>query len=375
MKKFIVCSAVLILLQIVAPAFAAVELKLNNTHVSQENGRYCGPATIQMILNNMPNPNENPMPTQDQIAARIKTSNSAWNHYNPGNSYNSADADGIKGALNFYDNPPRNYLSYVRDTRDAANRKLAYNLHTYQVPAAALINGGAHWINVRGFKSDVAPTHNGAYTIDGFFIRDPWNGYGGLGTNRYLANNNGGWHKYFVPSDAQWVGTWDNKYVVVADPLETDDMDTVPTPSPSGPQMTASEAASRALIELSNISELYNESAFSGGSFCDSSGCGSAMMTWFDESLSDTDWFLPYYSAGELTGAMIIDSFTGDIHQALWGEPGDPATLQALTDQITAEYSGVFPQGQLNYVPEPQALVLMLLALAAIATSRRRAPY
>ncbi len=355
-------------------AWGAFELKLNNTYVAQENGRYCAPATIQMILNNQPNPNKDPMPTQDQLRDKIKANNSAWNHYNPGATYNSADADGVKGALNFYDNPPRNYLSYVRDTRDAANRKLAYNLNTYQVPAGALVNGGEHWINVRGFDSNVAPTVAGAYDINGFFIRDPWTGFAGVGTgigkNRYLANNDGGWHQFFVPSKAEWVGTWDNKFVVVADPLETGDMDTVPDPSPSGPQMTSIQAAARAAIELSQIGELANESSFSGGAFCDSAGCGASLMTWYNQSSGQSDWVLPYYRFGSLSGAMILDSYTGDIHQALWAELGDNPSLESFMNEITLEYSGTFPRGQAN-VPEPGSVILVLWGLAIMMIGRR----
>jgi Peptidase_C39 like family len=352
----------------------AHEVKLNNSYVAQENNRYCGPATIQMILNNRPAPNTDPLPSQDAIKTRIKASNSAWNVYNPGDTYNSADPDGIRGALNHFDNPPRNYISYVQNTRDAANRKLAYNINTFNVPAAALLNGGLHWVNVRGFDSSAAPTAAGAYDINGFYIRDPWSGFSndgnGLGKNRYLANNADGWHKYFVPSAAQWEGPWDNKYCVVADPLETGDMDTVPDPSPSGPEISAAQAAARAVSELADLPALAAEYAFQFGAF-DSDD--ALRLSWFDDEAGDADWLVPFYkTGGELSGAMLIDALTGDITQALWGELGDTPTITALQSQLLDEYAGRFPEGQAN-VPEPQTLALLVAGSLMLRVRSRRA--
>jgi hypothetical protein len=342
------------------------ELKLTNVYHSQETGYYCGPATAQMILDST-TVNIQPLPTQPEIMAKIVQNNTNWNSYGPNKS---TDPDGLRGALAFYD-PQRTYVSYVKDTLDAANRKLAYNLDTFDVPAAALINKGDHWINVRGIKTSAQPTAQGAYDINGFFVRDPGTWGSALGRNRYLANNSGGWQKYFTPSAAKWTGPWDNKYIVVADPLDVGDIDTVPDYSPAGSQLTAQQAADRALSELNQISELANEWAFSnGGTFLANQ---SMLMTWFDESLSESDWLVPFFnSMNSLTGALIIDSYTGDIHQATWIEGGDSSvTMNDLGAIYGNEYSGHFLSDN-HPIPEPHSISLLIIGIATLYWQRNR---
>ena len=353
------------------------ELILGNNYHSQETMRYCGPAVVQMILDS-DTVSETPLPSQDNIALQIHGRNTDWDVYN-GNpfarsTFQSSDPFGLAGALNLFDNPPRNYLTYLKDTQDAANRKLAYNLDTYDVPAAALINGGEHWINVRGFKSSAQPTATGDYDIYGFFIRDPEGFGGGLGQNRYLANNAGGWDHYFVEvRDWELAGnpaavpdTLDDKFVVVADPLDVGEFATSFEPLPRMPELTAEQAVIQAGLRLQECNTLLEEAAFQLGAF---STNGAFQLTWFDETNSEKDWFIPYYQGmTELSGAMVIDSFTADIQQIIWGDPGQFGSLDALRNQLMAEYAGEFPRGQRN-VPEPEAVLLLLIALACL-TSR-----
>ena len=157
----------------------------------------------------------------------------------------------------------------------------------------------------------------------------------------------------------------------MADPLETGGLNTVPAYSPAAAQLTAEEAALRAYSELNQILELANEWAFSSGGFFSSEL--AMQLQWFDESFSETDWLVPFFNSMEsLTGALIIDSFTGDLHQATWLEEGDsPVTFADLTIIYDNEYLGRFLFDN-HPIPEPATLWLLLMGLSSLWWQRIR---
>jgi hypothetical protein len=175
---------------------------------------------------------------------------------------------------------------------------------------------------VYGVFSSAMPVVNQPYTINGFFIRDPWPLYGSIGHARYLANNERAWLRYFRAVNPINPGPWDNKFVAVTDPPPDDNglFDSFPVPPPQGLMLTAEQAAARAFLELGEIPELGDEFGFSvmNGFF---SSADAQFIQWFDDSANEGEWLLPFVdpnaAAGEnITAAVLLDAFSGEISQA-----------------------------------------------------------
>jgi len=204
----------------------------------QDTNYYCGAAVAQMIL--------------DKIGAGLLDQNLL---YNSNHSHNTrpnwyTDPDGLNYTLNHYKpNPPifNNYfVVFARDTELDGSQKIVYTLWHYGVPTATLVYSCGHWIVVRGLSTSVEPVAGNSYSINGFWINNPWpptpsssnpsaapppphsggsSGSSadgcGTGTNRGIANeyvvyNNTWKDTYFTGCDVWGIGR--NQYVSVCDP-------------------------------------------------------------------------------------------------------------------------------------------------------------
>lgn len=131
---------------------------------------YCGPACAQMVL--------------DQIGSGLLSQD---NLYNDCHSHSRRDRtlnppwetapDGLCWTMNR--RKPRSFARRfkltVKDNVELISRKIAWTIHHHQVAAIALVHGCAHWIVIRGFDSDFAPSgpRDKSYTIGAFWINDP----------------------------------------------------------------------------------------------------------------------------------------------------------------------------------------------------------
>ncbi len=346
-------------------------------HFAQETDRYCGPAVARMILASR-EINKDPLPSQDDLRDRIYRSNNGWNGFNSANTradFVSSDPDGIRGALAHYD-PAHTWVSYKKDTVNAANRQLAYNLERYHVPAAAVLYEGGHWVSVYGFKSDVRPTLGGAYTIDGFYINDP---AGVAGKHKYMANDADAWRKDFLPIKAEWgkdkgsnvPNGLGGKYCFVADPDPEVDIPSDPAPLPRFVNpLTPAQAVVYATSFLNSTSELRSEYGFSimGGGFISSL---AQSLTAYNDATS-IHWALPFMGLDSMgnsiyTGAMVVDAWTGRVKQASWLDSGENGSFDSYLTGLRTEYSG---QYIIDNIPAPGGLAA--LGAGLILASRRR---
>lgn len=339
---------------------------VGTTFSAQTEDRWCGPATAQMIFSTreLGNP-----PSQLDLAKRVRASNSAWNAYTTSDTQLSTDPNGLAGALNHFDAGAM-YRGNSHAGLNAANGRLVNDIRSSGISAGALIGDGAHWINVRGYKT--SDNGLGGETIDGFYVRDPWdnrNGVAGLGRNAYLRNVAGGWQKYFTPSDAKWDGDWDNQYVsVTALTLDAGSW-TAPDRGPiQVAQLTGPQAAAAAQSYLmSNLGDFNGIGAFSSqGSFVSS----STLLTWSGDSPSTADYLVPYYLPGDvLSGFALVDSWTGDIEQISWLDSFGSVTFGDAVGYYSDLYTNGFPA---TAVPTPGGALLGLAGLCLMARRRRR---
>ncbi len=350
---------------------------LSNTYHAQSKNYYCGPASIQMMLDSATVGNVKV--AQDTLYAKVQT-------YNTDSAHWYTDPNGLKGTVQFYD-PSRTYLTFYHDSLSSANRKLAYNLDRHNVPASALFYGGAHWVDVRGvwtinfaWQGSARPRDDGTYTINGFFVRDPWDKWNGLGRDRFLWNLPGGWRSYFkkVTGASAPGSPWINKYTTVADPDPIVDFDTTMAPSPPRTEMlTAAEAAALAWTTLNMEDDEGSRPLLAQYGFSIPDGYFSefeAFNLWWHED-GRIDWIVPFVDPSilgpdNITGAVILDAWTGDAYQATWIDVNDPANspmeLHAL---FQFEYAGGIYNT--NLIPEPSSFSLLTVVAIVWLISRR----
>ena len=163
--------------------------------------------------------------------------------------------------------PGRSYHDYWSSSQAAVNSWMVWNIREANEPAGALVFRSVHAVDVVGFSSNIDP-RNGVFTINGFFIVDPWypnspgsmsdGGTLGLVPNTYLSLN--AWNRsYFLPyvdkpyEAVHGPNLWHKKYVAVlrtADGVQepTRGFDTMPPAyrAPGSSTAVATEAAAPA---------------------------------------------------------------------------------------------------------------------------------
>lgn len=159
--------------------------------------------------------------------------------------------------------PGRSYHDYWSSSQAAVNAWMVWNIREANEPAGALTFRSVHAVDVVGFSSNIDP-RNGVYTLNGFFVVDPWypnsagtmndGGTLGLVPNTYITLN--AWNRsYFLPyvdkpyEAVHGNNLWHRKYVAVlrsadGSPQPTKSFDTMPpTFSGIGPSSAAPSEA------------------------------------------------------------------------------------------------------------------------------------
>jgi hypothetical protein len=336
---------------------------LSNNYHGQQNAVWCGAATAQMILDSSYLGNISI--SQSSLYNTIQANNGPVGTAGTANGNYYTTPDGLRTTLQLSDtNAGHNYVAYNLASYDQSIKILAYDIDHYQISAGALINKGAHWINVYGVDCNVQPSATGAFTVNGFYIKDPWSGYSpgnGLGKTAYIRNNAAGWQKLFTPTN--YGGKYAGNFAFVADPDPGET--TVSAEPPDGNTVigTSSAALSQAAADVSLLPGLSGDLSFENGAF---SSSGDQEITL---GSGGQDWLVPYdqTGSGATSGVALINPTTGDLDYALWDEgvlSGD--SLSNLT--TTLESDGL-PFD--NVVPEPSTL--LLLAAGGIAIALRAA--
>jgi hypothetical protein len=318
-------------------------------------------------------------------------------YFNPFQQWGSGSGiNGQQVTLNVFDNPDiggegiHAFTAYNIGSFNIANRTIANAIKDYGVPAGGVFYNGAHAMAVTGVRTNVAPARNQPYTIQGFFVDDPWNGYAinrglpanqrGLDRHNFVSNvPEGGlpsrWSRMFTPSPgepgegayAQGLGY---KFVVEPQGPElpddgsnfSDPLAALPLPA----DLNSAGALALAQSLLATDPDLNSKYGLSNGAF-DSSG-----MSLLDPS-GENDWLVPYEQGGVYTGAFLLDAHYGILEEASWDDLGE--TGLSLPD-LLGEYQGIEGGFHPNDNPidgqVPEASTLALVAIGGVVFCLKR---
>ncbi len=351
----------------------ADDFVIANGYHAQETAVFCGPASIQMMLDtpNVLGNYVNPvLPTQTALFNFAQATNLEPWYTSPA---------GMVADLNAVDGGFHTYNSYSTLSRNQNSRTIANALSQYGIPGSVLIRGGQHWVDINGVNTTGAIGLNQAYTINGFYGRDPWPAAGTLGQNFYLAYNNNprsAWARLFTPVSSGNI--WRGTYTSVLEPqgpesLDTGSFDSTPlAPLPLPLEENAVTADTSAIADLAADPVLSGAAGFENGSFVIGDEQHDSYST---DPSTEEDWIVPYESSpGVVTGALAIDADTGAIDYASWEDPGQSlglSDMDALFGDIFSD-NLVDDSGEAN-TPEPASLgILGVSSLALLARRRRR---
>ncbi len=402
--------AATVLLTVSAPV-RGYDLQTPYTYFGQATNYYCGEGTAEMMLS-VPNStiDVNPSPpTQTTLYNQASLVQGAGFHGTLPNA--------LVGALTFAAHSNNTWSQYINAPTllgaDQAERNIANALAATQIPVAAVVFSGAHWIAVTGVNATATPVVNQPYLINGFYVADPWTGYAaanpapgqplGLGYRNYISNYT---YNYIFPTFsvlynpflsrvftplANVPGTiWHGNYVTVADPPAGA---YAPPPADNGANesiqtitenvntitaVSAQQAITDAALALSSSPQLSSD--LLNGSTEDTMATDT---TFIENSIVKNsgigDWVVPYQDPNgtvgkNIDGFLAINNLTGGIDSAGFFTSSTEIPLSELNNYAAAPFSGALPQDDqaLNAVPEPAAAALLMCAGFTTLIIRRR---
>ncbi|EHN10584.1 hypothetical protein PAI11_25440 [Patulibacter medicamentivorans] len=188
----------------------SVSEDLTVPYYQQETSYYCGAACAKMVL--------------EEIGAGALDQDDL---YNDNHSHSTAESgwysgpDGVNWTMNARKPATFNnfFVLFDQSTEDSISRKIAWTIHHYQVAPIAMVYGSAHWIVVRGYQADKAPTSSSdtSYALTGLFINNPWPPTGsstsGIADEHISYTSWQGTYMTGVPG-----GHWAGSFLAVCDP-------------------------------------------------------------------------------------------------------------------------------------------------------------
>lgn len=209
------------------------ELDLPVPIVAQETPNYCGPASGQMMMMGYPDPNDRRCHPQDKIWWWI-------DHYRHDEDWfdGMTNPDGLRDAVMELNPPPQpgrySIFSGKKPEREKVMFDLLYWMAKRRYPTAALVDGGYHWVVIKGFSASASPLEQHDVELRRILIHDPldptcnvWDDIctaaveGPAGGCVKLVSGEG-WYN----SEEYWAygvsfGEWVDQYVAIVEPPET----------------------------------------------------------------------------------------------------------------------------------------------------------
>lgn len=283
---------------------------ITTPYYTQTTSYYCGAASAQMILNS------------EKIGIYVPSQATLYNYIHPRNQCAgwATDPKGLRDALNNYAAGKAHFVYSALASQDDGVKKLAYTIDRYGVPPASLIYGCMHWVVVRGVITDVQPTTAASYTINGFFVNDPWYGSTSLGENKYIDIAH--WKAdYFT--GCGWCGApGGNKYISVVDPEPLQKVVLkFPAVLPRRAQMLtpqqAREQASAIVKQFAGQTEFRKQFGEALG-VMKSSTLGTPILVRRSDNQRNAYYIAPLQKGNLTSAAILLDAYSGQFQEVTY---------------------------------------------------------
>jgi len=235
-----------------------------------------------------------------------------------------SDPEGMKGTLNFY--KPAGFggyfVNYAKTTALEGSEKITYTLQRYEVATATLVFWGGMWLVVKGVQTDVDPLAGNPYTIEGFWIHNPWEPSGSA-TGEYITYNPTWLTTYFTPISVQSSTTgqasqWSGQFVSICDPE-------LPKLGPQALHPPKLAARGEQLIERSDVvrlaqdhvkaHDLVQEESFRRA--LEQAQPGEPELVHRLDIPHSFDYLVPFLRGQAVTAVLRVDGRFGYLQQAL----------------------------------------------------------
>ncbi len=281
---------------------------IDTPYYTQTTSYYCGAASAQMILNS------------ENLGIWVSSQATLYNYIHSHNACTgwASDPKGLRDVLNLYGNPhspPAYFAYYTPSSQDDGNKKLSYTIDRYGVPPTVLIYGCAHWIVVRGTITSDQPTTTPTYTINGFFVNDPWYGSSSLGENKYIDISS--WNAdYFT--GCGWCGSpGGNKFISVVDPKPPPEVTVrYPRVRPRRDQIIPPEEIlrfAREIVDMLGGQREFHERFAEGLEVMRSSQMVKPLLVQRSDRDRQAYYIVPFNREAETAGAMLLDAYSGQL--------------------------------------------------------------
>lgn len=283
---------------------------ITTPYYTQTTSYYCGAASAQMILNS------------EKLGIYVPSQATLYNYIHPRNQCSNwyTDPKGLKDVLNNYAGTKAHFVVSALANQNDGVKKLAYTIDKYGVPPASLIYGCMHWVVVRGVITDVQPTTSSSYTINGFFVNDPWYGSTSLGENKYIDIAH--WKSdYFT--GCGWCGSpGGDKYISVVDP---DPLPKVMVKFPSvmprkaaviSPRMAQERAM--VLMKQFNKQKGFQQQFGEALGIINTSRVGDPVLVKRSDETRNAYYIVPLLKGALTSGAILLDAYSGQFQEATY---------------------------------------------------------
>ena len=283
---------------------------ITTPYYTQTTSYYCGAASAQMILNS------------EKLGIYVPSQATLYNYIHPHNQCSNwyTDPKGLNDVLNNYAGTKAHFVVSALANQNDGVKKLAYTIDRYGVPPASLIYGCMHWVVVRGVITDVQPTTASSYTINGFFVNDPWYGATSLGENKYIDIAH--WKSdYFT--GCGWCGSpGGDKFISVVDP---EPIPKVIVRFPAvmarkavviAPRMAKARAA--AVMEQFEKQKGFHDQFGEALSVMRTSSIGDPVLVKRSDNVRNAYYIVPFLKGSLASGAILLDAYSGQLQEATY---------------------------------------------------------
>ena len=187
-----------------------LDLTANVQRYAQEETDWCGEACAQMTRNGYPAADGPRYYSQAAFYNKIQAANGATS---AADKVWATTPYGMKGSLQSDSDPPVNWVECAKPDRDQVTLFIVFGMYSKGFPTPVIVDEGAHWVVVVGWKTDVEPLPGSTPQLRFIHYLDPNSSTDG-GTSHTMMKASR-WFSQHWGQPIAVPGTWEGKYVAI----------------------------------------------------------------------------------------------------------------------------------------------------------------